>query len=420
MKILLNAVGSHGDVLPLIAMGRELLRRGYRPHLFANGAFETMAQEAGLPFSATGAADDLARLLKDRDASDPRKGMSLMARVVMQGIRQTYPLLCREYEPGDTIAVGTSLGWATRLLSETHAAPVAVVHLAPSWFRSEHVAPSLGPLGHLERTPRWLKRWLFAGMDKRFLDPLFTAPLNQFRAELGLAPVQRSFHAWIHQADAVLGMFPEWFGARQPDWPPQLQLTGFPLYDHGNAAELPAAVSAFLAAGEAPVLVTAGTATQSQSAFFDASIQACQRSGHRAILLTQDATQLPSTLPAGMAHFPYVPFQALLPKVAALIHHGGIGTTSQAMRAGVPQLIRPMGFDQFDNALRAMRLGVARQLLPRRYGPESAAAAIRALTTSEEVRTRCREVAGRLGQGGGVDAACDAVLRLRPEPAQQS
>lgn len=419
MKILLNAVGSHGDVLPLIAMGRELLRRGHRPHLFANGAFETMAQEAGLPFSATGAADDLARLLKDRDASDPRKGMSLMARVVMQGIRQTYPLLCREFEPGNTIAVGTSLGWATRLLSETHAAPVAVIHLAPSWFRSEHVAPSLGPLGHLERAPRWLKRWLFAGMDKRFLDPLFTAPFNQFRAELGLPPVQRSFHAWIHQADAVLGMFPPWFAAPQPDWPPSLQLTGFPLYDHGHASALPDAVSAFLAAGEPPVLITAGTATQSQRAFFEASIRACQQSGHRALLLTQDAAQLPPTLPAGMAHFHYVPFQAVLPNVAALIHHGGIGTTSQAMRAGVPQLIRPVGFDQFDNALRAMRLGVAQQILPRRYGPDSAAAALRSLTRSDEVRTRCAEVARRLSTGGGVDAACDAVLRLSPRPRPQ-
>lgn len=415
MKILLNAVGSHGDVLPLIAMGRELLRRGHRPHLFANGAFEAMAQEAGLPFSATGAADDLARLLKNRDGSDPRKGMSLMASVVMQGIRQTYPLLCREYEPGETIAVGTSLAWATRLLSETHVAPVVVVHLAPSWFRSEHVAPSLGPIGHLARAPRWVKRWAFAGMDKRFLDPLFTAPLNRLRAELGLAPVRRSFHMWIHQVDAVLGMFPDWFAVRQADWPPQLQLMGFPLHDQGNAAALPDAVLAFLAAGKAPVLVTAGTATQAQSAFFDASIQACQRSGRRAILMTQDATQLPPTLPAGMAHFPYVPFQLLLPRVAALIHHGGIGTTSQAMRAGVPQLIRPMGFDQFDNALRAVQLGVAQQLLPRRYGPESAAAALRALTTSEEVRTRCREVAGRLGQGGGVDAACDAVIRLCPD-----
>lgn len=130
----------------------------------------------------------------------------------------------------------------------------------------------------------------------------------------------------------------------------------------------------------------AGTANVSSQAFFEASVQACQLSGRRGLLLTQEATQLPAMLPPHVAHFGCVPFQALLPRLAALVHHGGIGTTSQALRAGTPQLVRPMGFDQFDNARRAVTLGVARQLLPRRYQPAAVVRALDELTTQPSVR----------------------------------
>jgi rhamnosyltransferase subunit B len=413
MKILICAVGSHGDVLPFIGMGREFQQRGHTPHVFANGAYEHLAREAGLDFTPTGSANELATLLKNPDSTDPRKSIGVLAAAVMQGIIQSYSRLLQAFEPGNTIVVGSSLAWATRLLSETHKAPGAVIHLAPSWFRSEYVAPSFGPLGHLAGAPRFVKRWLFGALDKRFLDPHFTVPFNRIRADLGLAPIERAYNAWIHHADLTLGMFPEWFAPRQPDWPTTLTLTGFPLYDHGNNALLPDEVNAFLEAGEAPVLFTTGTANNASHAFFETSIQASQLSGHRAMFVTQDREQLPTTLPQGMAHFGYVPFQALLPRVAAFVHHGGIGSTSQALLAGVPQLIRPMGFDQFDNALRVMHMGVAQQLLPRRYRPKSAAQALSQLTSDSGVQKRCRQVAVQMATSQGVQATCDAILTLR-------
>lgn len=414
MKILICATGSHGDVLPFVAMGKEFLRREHSPHLFANAGFEKIARESGLAFTATGPVEALTTALNDPDATDPVKGMALIAKGMMRSITQSYPLLCREFEPGDTIVVGSSLAWAARLLSETHHVPSTVVHLAPSFFRSEHVAPSVGPLGNMRRAPRFVKRWVFQAMDRRFLDPHFTTPFNRIRADLGLPPVQRAYHEWIHQADLTLGMFPDWFAPVQPDWPERLVLTGFPLYDHGNDAPLPADVQAFLAGGRAPIAFTAGMANHSSHAFFDASIQACQLSGHRAILLTQDPRQLPAKLPAGVAHFSYVPFKALLPRVAAFVHHGGIGSTSQALLAGVPQLIRPMAFDQFDNALRAIHLGVAQQLLPRRYESKSAARALTELTSNERVRARCGQVGVHMAASQGIQASCDAILQLRP------
>ncbi len=95
------------------------------------------------------------------------------------------------------------------------------------------------------------------------------------------------------------------------------------------------------------------------------------------------------------------------------MHHGGIGTTSQALRAGTPQLVRPMGFGQFDNARRAVTLGVARQLLPRRYEPAAVVSALDELTTQPSVRARCAEWASTLaGERAGTEVAADAIVAL--------
>lgn len=95
---------------------------------------------------------------------------------------------------------------------------------------------------------------------------------------------------------------------------------------------------------------------------------------------------LPGVIRAG-----YVPFGSLLPRLAAFVHHGSIGTTSQALRAGVQQLIRPMPFDQFDqfdNSDRAQRLGVALELLPKHYRTEPAIATIDRLMRDRSLRAR--------------------------------
>lgn len=412
MKVLIVAAGSHGDVLPFVGLGRELQHRGHEVRLFASGPFAGMSAEAGLPFTEVLSSAEYQRFLADRDATDPTKGMALLAQAVISTQRRCLALLERECEPGHTLVVGSSLAWATRLLGELKRVPVATVHLAPSWFRSNHRAPSIGPLGHLEHAPAFVKRLIWRAMDRRFLDPLFTVPFNAIRAEGGLPPLSRLFHHWIHEADLTLGLFPAWFAPPQPDWPAALQLTGFPLYDHGEDRGLPAAVERFLDAGAPPVAFTAGTANASSHAFFEASVRACQISGRRGLLLTQDAAQLPADLPPGIAHFGYVPFKALLPRLSAFVHHGGIGTTSQALLAGVPQLVRPMGFDQFDNARRVVTLGVARQLLPRHYKPEAVAEALYELSTEPAIRARCAELA-RLSSGTqGITEAADILLTM--------
>src|SRR6185436_15283869 len=96
------------------------------------------------------------------------------------------------------------------------------------------------------------------------------------------------------------------------------------------------------------------------------------------ILLTKYAQQLPAKLPDSIRHFGFLPLSRVLPHMAALVHHGGIGTCAQALAAGVRQLVRPMSFDQFDNSKRLVRLGVAEEISVRKFkGPAIAAALTR-------------------------------------------
>lgn len=409
MKILISTAGSHGDVLPFIALGREFKARGHDPVLYANPFFRGYAADASIPFVPISTVEAYRTLFGEATDSDPRKAFQRVAQEFAELCPAYYQAMKADVIAGETIAIGGSLLFAPRLLSETDGIPCATVHLAPSVFRSDLSPARLLPKWIDSRTPALMKRLAWWTLDK-FSDRDFTAPLNRFRAELGLPRVERIFRSWIHEANCVVGMFPDWFAQPQGDWPQHAVLAGFPLYDHGQQHPLPQRLDEFLEAGPPPVAFSAGTATATAHGFFKASIEACQEAGLRGILISHVPEQIPAALPKGVIHVDYAPFSALLPKLAAFVHHGGIGSTSQALRAGVPQLIRPVAYDQFDNSSRAVRLGVASEILPNRYSGKAVAATLKQIVADTSLRQRCREVSMRFANRNPIVSAADLIL----------
>ena len=114
-------------------------------------------------------------------------------------------------------------------------------------------------------------------------------------------------------------------------------------------------------------------------------------------------------MPAGVRHFDYAPFTEVLPRAAALVHHGGIGSAAQALAAGVPHLVMPMTFDQPDNADRLRELGVARVLPPAQFRGPAVARELEQLLGSTETAARCRTLAQRLSGVNGLRAACEVI-----------
>ena len=161
-----------------------------------------------------------------------------------------------------------------------------------------------------------------------------------------------------------------------------------------------------------PIAFTPGSANLHGRAFFEASAEACRRIGRRGLLLTRHRQQVPPSLPPGVIHVDYAPFSTLLPRCAALVHHGGVGTSAQGMAAGVPQLVMPLSHDQPDNAGRMKRLGVADALGPRRYRASAVAERLRRLIESPDVARCCRDVAARFHGTRPIDDTCDLIESL--------
>jgi UDP:flavonoid glycosyltransferase YjiC (YdhE family) len=129
-------------------------------------------------------------------------------------------------------------------------------------------------------------------------------------------------------------------------------------------------------------------------------------------LLTKYGDQLPRQLPPQVAHFGFVPLSKLLPHTAALVHHGGIGTCAQGLAAGVPHVVQPMSYDQFDNSRRLVRLGVAREVSVRNFRGRIVADALAPLLDSQSVAATCRDLASRCNGPASLAAAADALEQL--------
>ncbi len=304
--------------------------------------------------------------------------------------------------------------WGAAWQAEELRAPLASVDFAPGVIWSVYDSPRVKGALSGPGVPKWLKLLQYWASDTLFVRPLVGGELNGLRRELGLPPVKRVFGQFMHQGEMLLGLFPDWFGQRQADWPPNTRLVGFPLWDAHDSVALSPAVEDFLAAGAPPLAFSPGSANRVAHQFFQAAVEACERLGRRGILLTKYADQVPTNLPRSVRHFGFVPLSRLLRHTAALVHHGGIGTCAQGLAAGVPQLVRPLAFDQFDNSRRLVRLGVAEEISVKSFRGPTVAAALDRLLSTPAIAANCRALASRCNGPASLAAACIALEELVP------
>lgn len=405
MHFLIHGIGTGGDILPFIGIGRALRRRGHQVTLMALDQFQRMAWDAGLNFHSLGVAEQYFRVIDDPALWHPSRSLPLIAsNWIIPQMRGTYEYIRQVHQPGETRIVGSAAAFGSRLAQEKLGVPLYSVVVSPFLMPSVH-----DPLVFRGWTaPSWVPRAgkaTFQHLLDKMLDRLLIPPVNEMRDELALPRLSGSVRDWWFSPDVIMALFPDWFAARQPDWPDAVRMLDFPYYDaSGDMKSSPA--EEFLSGPEPYVIFARGSVMAESKEFFASSMEASQRMGVRALLL---GGEKPADMPAGVAWFRYVPLRDALKLASAVVHHGGIGTIAVSLAAGVPQVAVPFGHDQYDNAARLERIGVGKQIGRQDYTAHRLQLILRELLGNAAFAAAARSAAVRCVPGRSLEQVCDIV-----------
>lgn len=413
-NIALVTLGSAGDVHPMLALAGGLVARGHSVQLLTNPAFAQKAAQVGCPLVPVGEALDYERTLAHPKLWHPVDGLGVMWRYLLRpAMAPTLQALENARQRGQVdLVLASPVAFGARVFQEASGVPLVSVYTAATMLRSVHPPMTLAQW----RIPAWVPslavKTAWALLDHYKLEPLVRGAVAELRAGAGLPPLtaqQPVWARWMHSPEAGVTLFPDWFAPPAPDWPAPVQAGGFVLFDGDQVTGWPPGLAEFLHRGPPPVVWMPGTAMLHGAAFYAAAVQACRALGRRGVLL---GAVPEGVIPAEDGTFwsgSYAPFGLLLPRAAAVVHHGGVGTTAQALRAGLPQVVVPQAYDQFDNSMRVEHLGVG--VTCGRAQAGGLQASLSRVLGSAQVARRCTDMAARMAQdsGIGLQRICERV-----------
>lgn len=413
MHLTFLAVGSRGDLQPYLALAEGFQRAGHRVRLATHAVFQELVESRGLEFALLSMNPQ--EMLKKEAGQAWLAAGSNPIRFFQQMNRAFRPLIyqlltdCWNVCQGTDAILLSPLAAGAYSVAEKLGVPCALGSLQPGFptraFASPY-APAL-PLGPLyNRLSYELVR-----LPKRFFGRSFWNGINEWRKEfLGLPPF--SADELIAQADS--GKLPLLYGfspAVVPpptDWPAWVHVTGYWFLDQPPTWQPPADLVAFLQAGPPPVYVGFGSMAGSDpQQATETVLRALQQSGQRGILLTGWGGLSRAALPESVFVVDSIPHDWLFPQVAAVVHHGGAGTTAAGLRAGVPSILVPFFGDQPYWGRRVAELGVGPHAIPQKQlTAERLAGAIRLATSDRAMQERATALGQRIRDEDGIGQAC--------------
>jgi rhamnosyltransferase subunit B len=412
MRIVFASLGSLGDLHPILALAAASRERGHVPVVAASETYRDYIASAGFEFCAIRPDFEPDPALLDH-LFHPRLGPErLLCEQVFPRVRETYADLIVAAHGADFLVVGELL-YVAPLVAARLDIPWANVILAPMSFLSAQdpsvlaPAPALHGLRHLGD---WPHRIIFA--LGRFVTSRWSRPLRAFRRELGFPAGPSPVFDAKHSPLLVLAMFPEFLAKPQRDWPASVVQTGFPFFSQPCRAAAEEKIRPFLASGSAPIVFTLGSSVVHIARnFYVAAAEAVGILGRRAILLV-GKNPPPPGLSDSILALDYAPLALALAHAAAVVHQGGVGTCAESLRAGIPSLVIPFGFDQPDNADRLRRLGVAEVLHRGRISRDALVASLRAVLENSEMTSRAREFSRQIHPEADMAKSLDAIERV--------
>ncbi len=414
-RIVITTYGSSGDLNPFLALGLDMRERGHAVEFAVEESFQTVLAQAGFVTHHLTGDLETALALCGRQVFGRLTPFASVRAIVDRYILPT--LRPKVVELLDACAGADLLVSAAGQLTGSFIADLtgirwATVALTPGIIPSAYLEPQPLPFA-LPPVVQPLANRLAWATGELVLRRVADAPVNRLRGEYGLPPRRDLlFSGNFSRALTAVAVSP----AFQPpplDWPHFVHMTGFCFWDAPALWCEPASLTAFLDGSEPTIAISSGSLApgtkRAFTDFFRTSINAVRRVGARALVIGAAPGTLPDPLPDGVLAVPFAPFSQVYPRCAIVIHHGGIGSVAQALRAGVPALVVPWGADQYLNAAQVARLGAGRWMQRRFYTPERAAHALDALKQETWYRERAQAIAVQINQEDGVANLCDAL-----------
>src|SRR4051812_26584956 len=284
MHVILATIGTAGDVFPYAGLGVALKARGHSATLVTAENYRGVAEENGLDFSPLVSTEEHNELLHHPDFWHPFKTAQLSAKWAVRLLERQHHLFLEFGRQPDTLFVSSPAVFAASVAAEKTGRPITNLILQP-WMLPSSVSPPVLPFITFPRwTPAAFMRLVWRGLDLMG-DRLVTPDLNRLRAAQGLKPISRIFSNWLSR-QLVIGMFPDWYGPPPSDWPKQVRLAGFPMFDGALFQVFPPALRVFLDQGEPPVVITLGTGMMHARKIYEQVLEACRAVKARAIVLT--------------------------------------------------------------------------------------------------------------------------------------
>lgn len=415
MSIVIVAIGTRGDVQPLLALGLGLQRRGHPVRMLVGANFRDWVAEHGLATATT--AVDIQGMMASRwgqewseHGANPLRQLRAMQGLVDEFGWQLALDAWRACQDATAIIGSFTTDVLVASFAEKLGVPQFSALLQPATLATRDGAAAMdAPRPH---RISWLNYLTARLLVEPVMWRLNRRLVKRLRAEVLHLPPQswRDYRAALGRTLILLG-YSRHVIPHPADWPPNVHTTGYWFLPPDEHWEPPTSLEAFLAAGPPPICVGFGSMPASDpQQLADLLLQAVEGSGQRAILLSGWAGLRADTLPPTVLSLAAAPHDWLFPRMAAVVHHGGAGTTAAGLRAGVPSVLVPHLGDQFHWGRRIAALGIGPPPIPRRsLTAEKLGAAIRIAATSGAMRQRAQALSERIRAEDGI---AEAVRRI--------
>ena len=410
MRITLYAIGTRGDVQPMLALANGLRAAGHELTFVAGSNFEPYVTAHDMHFRPS---LDIQALMQSPkgiawvEEKSPLRQLGHMRHLLNLHAEEMVDSLVAPAQDADLLIGGFVSEPFAISLGERFHKPVITAALQPYRPTRSAAASLIAPV----RLDGPHNRW-FGLLGQRMLWRVAADTVQQLRARLGMPPQSRTDAIARQNATPVVFGFSPSVTPQPSDWPDTLRVAGYWFLDEDPDWKPPAALDQFLATGPAPVYVGFGSMTGSDPAqTFEIIHRALKASGQRGVISTGwSGADADAASDSDAFVLEGAPHGWLFPRMAAVVHHGGAGTTAAGLRAGKPTLIIPHLGDQPYWGRRVHDLGVGAKPRVRHTLSESAlASGIRQITSDSSMQAKAEALGARIRGEDGVGVAVSLI-----------